>query len=207
VHRPESGADLAQRHQHHRHRPRRGADVVGDAEAADRRLQAVADCEREDHPRADPPDEQDPSQPADAGERLATLVAAHMGREPGDGAERQAHAGQRGDQDQVTSGGRQRVDVLGGDPGDEHERKHEVAAVDPALLGLAEDDHDEQDVDQVIGGGHTPIIDPMTARVVGSRVEPRVDLPINPRIERPALAAGRTVAPGAPRGAPSVAGH
>jgi hypothetical protein len=56
------------------------------------------------------------------------------------------------------------VQVLGADPGDEDDRDQEVAAVDPVLVGLADDDEDEQQVDEVIGGGHGPNDRPIGAR-------------------------------------------
>ena len=75
---------------------------------------------------------------------------------------------------------RQRVEVLRSDPEHEHDWDHEVAAIDPALERLAGDDEHEQQVDEVIGGGHRPMIDLARPAVVGARVELQVDPRLNP---------------------------
>ena len=80
-------ADLDQRHQHERHRPGGRADLVRDAEAADGRLEAMADRERERHPRADPQDEQAAGDPADPRKRDAVAAGADVGGEAAEDTE------------------------------------------------------------------------------------------------------------------------
>ena len=130
-----------------------------------------------------PASEQDPGEPADAGERDAVLITADVGRQPGDRAQRQPDGRQRRDEKEIVSGGRERVEVLRSDPEHEHDRDHEVAAIDLALERLAGDDQDEQQVDEVIDGGHGQMIDLARAAVVGARVGWRVEPRLNPRVE------------------------
>ena len=58
---------------------------MGDAEAGGIGAQAVADGEREHHPRADARGQQDRGEPTHAGDRQPVVAAADVGREPGGG--------------------------------------------------------------------------------------------------------------------------
>ena len=148
------GADLEQRHQHQRNRPRRGADLVGHAEARDCVTRAVVDREHEHHPRADPGDQQRAGDPADACDGETVLARADVGGEAARDTEREADGPERGDQHQVVAGGRDRVHVDMRDVRDDRQRDDEAATVELSLAGLTQDDQDEHCVDEVIGDCH-----------------------------------------------------
>ncbi len=177
------GGHFADRHQYERGRPRGGGDVMGDAEAGHIRAQAVADGEREHHPRPDARDQQRGGKPSHAGDRQAVLAGADVGCETGRDAEGEPDGGQQADQDEVVAGGRNRVQVHLGDEEDEDERDDDAAAVKLALPGLARHDQQEHCVDEVIGDRHGAIIFRRAGCVVGARVEPRVEPHVNPRVD------------------------
>ena len=74
-------------------------------------------------------------------------------------------------------------DVLAGDEEDDREGDEDAAAVELPLAGLAQDEEDERGVEEVLGCGHAAIIGARRRRVVGARVEPRVDLGLHPWVD------------------------
>jgi len=81
--------DLEEGHRDEGDRPRRPPDLMGDAEAPDRRLSAVAERECEGHPGPDSGDQQGARDPADPRERDTVTAWANMGREAARDAERE----------------------------------------------------------------------------------------------------------------------
>ena len=77
-----------------------------------------------------------------------------MGRESGGGAEREADAGERDDQHQIVSGGRDRVEVHLSNEEQDGQRDDDAAAIELPLTSLTGDDQDEHCVDEVIGECH-----------------------------------------------------
>ena len=81
-------------------------------------------------------------------------------------------------------GGGKRVQVLGTDEGHEQERHDHAPAVELALLGLAENEKHERGVEEVLASGHAAIIRGHLPAVVGAKVEVRVELLLNPRVDQ-----------------------
>ncbi len=106
-----------------------------------------------------------------------------MGGEAAENAERETDSGKHDDQDEVVAGGRNRVQVLRADEEHQDERNDHAPAVELPLPRLAKDEENERRVEEVLGSSHAAIIRGTRAHVVGARVEPRVDLPLNPRVE------------------------
>jgi hypothetical protein len=153
-----------------------------DAEAADSRLEAVPDRERERHPRTDPENEQPARDPAHASESH-TVAGAEVGGETAENAQRQADSGESNDQDEVVAGGRKGVQVLRADKEQQGERNYHAPAVELPLPSLTENEKDERSVEEILGSSHAAIIRGRPLHVVGAGVEPRVDLSLNPRVE------------------------
>ena len=95
---------------------------------------------------------------------------------------RQPDRGQQNDQDEVVAGGRKRVQILRADEEHEDERNDHAPAVELPLPGLAEHEEDERRVEEILASGHAAMIRGRRRRVIGAGVEPRVDLPLNPRV-------------------------
>ena len=76
----EPGGDLADRHRDEGDRPGGGADVVSDAERANRGPGSVADRKREDHPGRDSNDQQCSGEPANASEGQAVSCTDLRGK-------------------------------------------------------------------------------------------------------------------------------
>ena len=150
------GADFEQRHQHQRHGPGGGADLVGVAEARDRVARAVRKREREHHPRPDPGDQQPAGDPTHASDGETILTSADVGREAASDTEREADGPERGDQHEIVASGGDRVHVQLRDVSDDRQRDDDTAAVKLSLAGLTEDDQDKHCVDEVIGSSHRP---------------------------------------------------
>ena len=156
---------------------------MGDAETADRGLGAMADRKRKRHPRTDSRDQQQARGPADPRKRKTVGAGTNVGSEPRKKTERDTGRGKHRDEHQVVAGSRNRVKVHLSDEEHQHERNDDRAAVERPLPRLPKNDENEQAIDEVIGSSHAAIIDGTTRPVVGARVEPKVDLDINPRVE------------------------
>jgi hypothetical protein len=134
----------------------------------------------EQEARADPADQKGTGQPADARQRHARGVEAHMSGEAAGHPEADSDRGLRSDQDQVVPGGWDRVDVDVRHEEHDPQRHHDAPEIKPPLVSLAQDDEDEDCVDEVIGDGHRAIIVLGRACVVGAGVDVRVDLSSTP---------------------------
>ena len=139
----QASGDLAERHRDQGERPGGRADLVRDAEAADRRLGAVSDREGEDNPRSDPRDQQSAGEQADAGQRNAVTAEADVCRKPGDEAERQPDGCQQPDEQEVVPRGRNRVHVQVRHEEHHSQRNEETADIQSPLARLAKNDEDE----------------------------------------------------------------
>lgn len=156
---------------------------MGNAEAADRRLEAVSDREHEHHPAADPHHQQTTRQPTNPGQRNTVTARSHMRREPRHKTQRHADHRQQPNQDKVVACGRDGMDELLRDEEHRRHRTHQAPKVEPPLARLAKNNKNEHRVDEVISNCHAPIIDRPPLAVVGARVEPRVDFCLNPKVD------------------------
>ena len=135
----------------------------------------MSDREGKDHPRADPRDQQAAREHADARQRNAVTAEADVCRKPGDEAERQPDGCQQPDEQEVVPRGRNRVHVQVRHEEHHSQRNEETADIQSPLARLAKNDEDECCIDDVIRSSHAPMIGRRPRRVVGARVEARVD--------------------------------
>jgi len=175
----ETGRDLADRHRDEGDGPGGGADVVGDAERANRGLCSVAERKREDHPGRDSNDQQRCGEPANASEGQA-VGCTHMRGKTEQDTEHDSERREGEDERQVVAVARKRVDVELADEEDRGERTEQATEIELALAGLTQNEEDEESVDEVIGSGHAKMVGFLGGSRIGAGVDLQVDLSPQP---------------------------